>query len=138
MPKETIWGKRYIAQVHEADERTGRWINQLKWDGDPVDKDGKPLPRPANEHLVRSPSIEVYWARPEERPIFAYDEVAEGVVQLGLDVDRFEALEWAMRLEKDEDITSTALITEGLTRSQINHLIKILKKARDQAFGADE
>lgn len=72
------------------------------------------------DHQVPHPNLEVTWDRS--------DVEEEGRVTVRFTLDEFYHKHYS-----GEVITSN-----GLTRKQINHLIKTLRRARNAAFGEDE
>ena len=141
MPKETVhWGKKYKLVKTEATESTSEWYEKYPWDGSyQQDDQGNTLPLPPNTEAARYPSLEVVWTRPEERSPVAYDEDPEGFVQIGMRLDMVD-MRHAMRYDNldDPDLTAKTFFTGSLTRHQINQMIRVLKRARDAAFGTDE
>lgn len=144
MPKETAhWGKRYISKHIPETEEHGEWWDELPYHGIESDFKGNREELPENQVATRSPSVEVHWSRPEEHAAVAYDEIPTGKVQIGLTLDRGE---WAMyhsyylNEEKAErnGVSSTTIFTKALSRAEINNLIKVLRRARDAAEGADQ
>lgn len=141
MPKETVhWGKRYKLVKHEATETTGEWLEEFPWDGSyQEDGNGNTLPLPPDTQAARSPSLEVIWTRPDERAPVAYDEDPEGFVQVGMMIDMVDMKNYFRHDDlNDPDLVTKTFYTRGLTRTQINQMIRTLKRARDAAFGSDE
>ena len=58
-----------------------------------------------------------------------------GWVQVSLSLSRERMHKWVASLTHDEP--SLSLYSEVLDRGEINRLIRTLRKARDQAYGAD-
>lgn len=61
-----------------------------------------------------------------------------GWVQMSLDIPRKKWEENYQFIAQETSISSRALYTDILTRTEINNLIKTLRRARDAAYGADE
>jgi hypothetical protein len=57
-------------------------------------------------------------------------------VQLSVEVDR-EHLK-RMLAEEPDDVSTIKFFTAALERSEVNHAIKTLRRARNSAFGVDE
>lgn len=79
----------------------------------------------SSDRLIEESSLDVHWQR-------------DMWVQISLDIPRDKWIERAKEVESDKERISTAMYTETLTRDEINKMIRTLRKARDQAFGADE
>lgn len=75
-------------------------------------------------------ALHVSWERGSERG-------SDGHVQVSIQVPTPVVVARAGRIE-GEDVTATAFYAPGLTRTEINHLIRTLRRARDAAFGSDE
>ena len=69
------------------------------------------------------PLVQVHW-QPEDH------------VQFSVQVDK-AALRRAVE-ENDDDSSTVGFFTETLSRQELNNAIKVLRRARNQAFGADE
>jgi hypothetical protein len=65
----------------------------------------------------------------------ALGEDPEGHVQIGIDIDIVDLED---RMRYSDGVTARTFYTDRLTRAQINHLIRTLKRARTAAFGEDE
>lgn len=85
--------------------------------------------------LTREPNVEIVWTRPEETVQQTGVDPA-GWVQIGIDLDGVD-LEDRMRYS-GSNTTAKTFYTESLTRHQINELIRVLKRARNAAYGSDE
>lgn len=134
MPRETVhWGKRYLIVEHpETEDHSGFW-EEYPYEGHQTDGKGNVLPFPPNTSLAQAPSVEVIWAKPESfGPLM---EDPEGWVNIALRVDQND---FDHNRDLSEDKESFRVITRSLTRRQINDMIKVLKRARDAAFGEDE
>lgn len=140
MPKEVVhWGKRYIQKIVPETEKHQIYYEELPFEGRVVDpKTGLTQPLPEGEREARSPSLEVYWARPEEFSPAAYDEDPEGHVQIGMSIDRAEIDLFIKEIElHGENLTAHTFFTRAMTRYQINNTIKVLQRARDSALLPD-
>ena len=116
MPRERIvHGNIYETITHAETESVGEWFEIKKWDG-----------AKTTNPLRTDPSFDVSWDRDH------------GFVQLSMDIEKQQWLEISSDLNKDTEIVSRAIFTEGLSRQEINNLIRTLRRARDAAFGADE
>lgn len=75
--------------------------------------------------IQEQPSVDVTWNRDP------------GYVQISIEApaDYWERFE---KGRKDGGQTHYGIFSETLTRQEINHLIRTLRRARDAAFGADE
>ena len=140
MPKETVhWGKQYRLVRHPETELTGEYYSE-------EDYDPKHGVLSSDEQIGTTPKLEVHWSRPGEWAPLDPREDQEGFVQISLSVGRVELEQFIRNWEREKNeesddsyhITSHGFFTRGLSRTQINNMIKVLKKARDQAFGADE
>lgn len=146
MPKQVVhWGKHYKLVKQEPTENSFSkepWYDEYQWDGSyQTDNEGNILPLPPGTEAARYPTVEVVWTRPEDGAHRAYDEDAEGHVQIGMMIDMVD-MRHHFRYDKDgindPDLKAKTFYTRGLTRTQINEFIKTLKRARDAAFGADQ
>src|SRR5215217_3981185 len=132
MPKETVhWGKQYVARTHKETEDTSKWVEQLNYEGH---LEGQVWPD--TDALVRSPKVEIFWDRPNEAHL-PLDEDPDGFVQIGMVIDEFE-LQQRIKEANDDSIQSRGFYTVKISRSQINEMIRVLKRARNSAYGADE
>ncbi len=135
MPRETIkHPKPFLRVQHKETEDTSSWWEALPFEGYQVDDKGRTLPLPPNTALAFHDSVEIGWSRPapDNLPV---GEEASGSVNVSISYDVFDVQE--MLRVSDSDVTQVTL-SSGLTRSQINAMIRTLKRARDAAFGADE
>jgi peptidoglycan hydrolase-like protein with peptidoglycan-binding domain len=86
---------------------------------------------------TRHPNLEVVWTRKEEYNVSVpAGEDPEGWVQIGIDLDKVDLMDY-MRYD-DDSVTAKTFYTDKLTRHQINELIRVLKRARNAAYGSDE
>ena len=76
--------------------------------------------------LREAPSVDVLWNREGEW------------VQLAIDAPRDWWERFMASYENSPEQHSFPVVTEVLTRKEINHLIRTLRRARDAAYGADE
>lgn len=139
MPKQVVkWGKQYLLVHHPATENTGEWWeNGVPFHGIAYDvQTGDPLPLPENSQLTREPNVEVVWSRQDDNGPHPASEDPEGWVQLGLDIDKVDLID-RMRYD-DDSVTARTFYTDKLSRHQINELIRVLKRARNAAYGSDE
>jgi hypothetical protein len=84
--------------------------------------------QPENTRIRQDPSVDITWNR-------------AGWVQISFDIEREQWIENAKELEAEGEQPYTVfrgIYSESLSRSEINNIIKVLRKARDQAYGADE
>lgn len=90
---------------------------------------GDPIPEGAT--VTEEPSLDVTWQR---------DSANEGIgwVQVSIDMPRDKWFSNIKELEADASIIGRAIYTETLSRDELNKMIRVLRRARDQAFGADE
>lgn len=144
MPKETVhWGKHYKLVKKESTLRDGSpWYDEYSWDGSyQTDEKGNILPLPPGTEASRYPSVEVSWSRPRDRATLPYDEDPEGTVQIGMEVNMVDMRQSFRHSEgglDDPDLKAKTFYTRSLTRTQINNMIKTLKRARDAAYGEDQ
>jgi len=85
---------------------------------------------PEGSTITEEPSFDVSWRKG--------DDGDGGWVQFSIDLPRDKWFEAIKELEADESVVSRAIYTETLTRDELNKAIRVLRRARDQAFGADE
>lgn len=120
MPRERVHhGKLYVEidLQKTSDQPQGVEIREY----DPNDKS---IPKDAK--VSEEPSLDVTWSRDQ------------GYVQVSIDMSREQWLTNTKQLEDDPNVIKRAIYTDGLSRQEINHLIRTLRRARDSAFGADE
>lgn len=89
---------------------------------------GEKLPKGA--YVTEEPSLEVTWTRS--------GDMLGGWVQVSIDMPREKWLENMKTLEDDPNVIARAMYTDSLSRQEINNMIKVLRRARDAAYGADE
>ncbi|WP_280389820.1 hypothetical protein [Nocardia wallacei] len=65
-------------------------------------------------------------------------QVVSDGVKTSLDVHWGRDTFVQLGVARDEGKQGSSLWSESLTRDQINHLIRVLRRARDQAYGRDE
>ena len=82
-------------------------------------------------YITEEPSLDVSWLRDTSGE-------STGWVQVSIDMPRKVWFERVKELESDVNQISQAVYTETLTRDELNKMIRVLRRARDQAFGADE
>lgn len=142
MPKEVIhWGKQYLLVHHPKSETVSEYWDQEPFTGVPGSPDPN-TPSPTleeflgeNRRLTREPNLEVVWVRPEDSAPVPRGEDQEGHVQIGINL---EVVDMEDRLRYSDGAVAHTFYTDGLTRGQINNLIRVLKRARNSAFGSDE
>lgn len=142
MPKEVVhWGKQYVLRHHPKTDTIGEYWEQEPFNGVPGSFDPN-TPGPSLEEylgetgrLTREPNLEVVWVRPEDRSPAPRGEDQEGHVQIGIDLDMVDMED---RLRYTDGDSAHTFYTDRLTRGQINNLIRVLKRARNAAFGSDE
>jgi hypothetical protein len=84
---------------------------------------------PGAVNVTEDPSLDVTWHS---------GSVGDGSVQVSIDLPREIWLKTARELEKTPDQIKQAVFTDAMSRSEINHMIRVLRRARDQAHGKDE
>jgi hypothetical protein len=135
MPKETVqWGSPFIAKPGED----GTWFS---FDTTPYSEvtdlgTGQTESLPEGVIVSRENHLDLVWSRAGEYGARPRGEDPEGSVQLVLDVDSAEFKNLYLRQETSD--ASVRVYSKKLTRHQINTLIKLLKRSRDAAYGADE
>lgn len=87
---------------------------------------GQPPELEEGQHIDYTPGVELNWSRDM------------GHVQLSIEFPREQWIANAEELKNDPQVTKRAIFTDGLSRYQINKMIKTLRRARDAAHGADE
>lgn len=143
MPKEVLHkGALYLLKSHPKTETVGAWTEELEYDPPryayPGAEKAENRPLPDDVVVTSYPSVEIFWSKPEDRAPVAAFEDEEGFVQFGMDVSREEILRVAEELKKNPEITAHGFYTRSLTRFQLNKAVKVVQRARNQAFGADE
>lgn len=82
-----------------------------------------------DDHILREePSLDVSWR----------NEDVGGWVQICFDAPRDWWERFIAAFDESPEQHHFAAFTSVLTRGQINHLIKSLRRARDRAYGADQ
>lgn len=118
MPRETIIRGALLVATPVNDTRDpGPGLILDLYHGGPI---------PGGSNLVHDADVDVAWDRDGE------------VVQIGFTLSRERWLEVADMLREQPDITAHAEYTAPVSRAEINHTIRTLKRARDAAYGADE
>lgn len=80
---------------------------------------------PKGAIVTEQPSLDVHWNRDGE------------YVQLAIDAPRTYWQRFLESYEGSPEATRFGVFTDRLTRSELNHLIRTLRRARDAAYGAD-
>lgn len=135
MPRETVhWGRKYLIVEHPETEEHSAFWSEHPFEGRQMDTKGNMVPYPPDTSYARSPSVEVLWSKPGTFNLPEGD-TEEGFVNIAFQINRndFEHNE-----DLSEDREEFRVFTRGLTRRQINDMIRTLKRARDAAFGEDE
>lgn len=137
MPRETVFrGKKVVWVEHPETENVGAWTEHLeyKWPVmNPGDTDFKDQ-NPEDGIIIQGSELEVSWSKPGEWT----PEDEDGFVQVAINVDRHEILRISKELEENPTITMSAFYTPGIPRSKLNELVRVIKRARNAAFGTDE
>lgn len=121
---------------HPQDGTTHAWTEHLEYKYpvlNPGDTDFKDQ-NPEGSIIVNGPELEVSWSKPGEWT----PEDEDGFVQVSINVDRNEILRIAKELEENPTITMSAFYTSGIPRTKLNELVRVVKRARNAAFGTDE
>lgn len=134
MPRETIHYGREYARV-SVPETDGRGAYEYELEAHEAKA------REAEGHVTFStkPHLDLLWQRPSDIGQ-ALGEEPNGSVQVSISLTP-QDMQWRInRLQgHPEDLEDfSTFYTERLTRSQINHFIRTLKRARDAAYGSDE
>ena len=79
-----------------------------------------------NQVLREEPSLDVFWNRDGE------------YVQVAIEAPSYWWKKFMEGRVDDPQILSFSAFTNVLTRKEINHMIRILRRARDAAYGSDE
>lgn len=116
MPKETVHHGTKYAEIPNGNGITIEVI--------PLD--GLSSPMPPGTVITEDPSLEVAWTR----------DMAH--VQVAIDMPRELWIQIAQDLSTDDRVSRKAIYTGVLTRQEINHTIRTLRRARDAAYGSDE
>lgn len=80
---------------------------------------------PVHDRADEEPTLHVNW------------DNDQGLVQVSLNMTTERYVRWAERLDPAV-VSHTSQYTPILTRSEINRLIRVLRTARDKAYGKDE
>lgn len=129
MPRERIQhGVTYVIEQEGATEATDVY-------GEPIGlKAHRARPYQPGEILAEGetleeqPSVDVTWRREPE---------GAGWVQVSIEAPT----DWWGRFNKsyeDVEVSHWGVFSEVMTRQEINHMIRTLRRARDAAYGADE
>ena len=113
MPKETI-----VPAISYVFDKTGKQVDQGIATAD--------FTVPEGGSIDTTPKVELNWSREHEH------------VQISIEFSRESWISIAKELEEDPRVAAKAIYSPGLSRYEINKLIKTLRRARDAAFGADE
>jgi hypothetical protein len=137
MPKETVhYGMPYVEVVVPATKEMGEYRYTL----DPDEATKAIAAGTVDESQVLhgyTPAVQVYWSKPSDAVRF--DEDPEGFVQLGVEISELEFSHYVqMFLEAPQDAANRTFYTRKMTRIQLNSMIRVLKRARDAAYGSDE
>jgi len=125
MPKERIkHGRIMIRDAQRSKDIGGITVPGAVLE---YEHDGEtPIPETATTSVM--PSLDLYWNRDY------------GEVQLSFVAEKrwfIDALEEPMTSEQVDPATQISIYSESLSRSELNHFIRTLRRARDAAFGAD-
>jgi len=126
VPKERVHHGKLYNESKDVVVEAGQPTSKVRI---PFDMDSSGTPE---GYITRTePSLDITWNR-------------SGWVQVSID---FERAQWKRIVEEQDRYEaelgenapmSQAIYTDVLTRAEINNMIKVLRKARDQAYGADE
>lgn len=84
---------------------------------------------PPGSHVYTDPALHVHWQPTGQ-------DFGTGHVQVSV---QMEASYFKARAESlDESVSHTSVFTPELSREEINKLIRVLRTARDKAYGRDE
>ncbi len=81
---------------------------------------------PEGGHSDTTPAVDLNWSKEHEH------------VQVSVEFDRDRWIAIADELKANPEVSKKAIYSPGMSRYQINKLIKTLRRARDAAFGSDE
>lgn len=121
MPRERIkHGNHYIEKTstegatEDSNPTSSTW--KLWNPGDPI---------PDGCTVREDPSLDLNWNR------------EAGWVQVSIEMT---AAQWIVNADelRDGNVSHRAIYTDVLTRQEINHMIRTLRRARDAAYGSDE
>lgn len=140
MPRETIQYGRDFAKVtvppsethsgyeYELDARTAK----AKLESGELHK--------SNVRFDAKPHLDILWSRPISHMSLPAGEEPNGSVQVQITMSPATMQDRINHIAAHpEDLEHFAnVFTEPLTRSQINQMIRHLKRARDAAYGTDE
>lgn len=140
MPRETVhYGRDYATvTVHPSKGHDGYTYEMRAEDAKLATLNGE-LDK-ADVRFSNKPHLDVLWNRPLDRLSLPAGEDPSGSVQVQIGLNPTEMQSRIDHIaEHPEDLEAFSLFfTESLSRHQINHLIRTLKRARDAAYGADE
>lgn len=139
MPKETVhYGWHYVEYTHPGSSDHGPWREAIDRDQWTELVNSGRLDEKRGEH-AHSPMLQVFWSRPAPAEVTPFDEDPVGAVQVGLQVSEVEMRRYSeMFAAAPQDEGNRLVLTRGLSRGQVNNLIRVLMRARNAAFGADE
>lgn len=125
MPRERIHHGKMCVYLPSDDTDTTGYPLQARVYTEWTPELGKELGPDAE--MFTEPSLDISWTR----------EPA-GYVQTSICFSRERWIEIGKMLEDDHLVSEYSIYTDVLSRDEINNMIRVLKRARDQAYGADE
>lgn len=139
MPKETVhWGWAYAKVTVPPTKDQGGYFYPLDRDLAVQAVQRGEIDATNVEH-THSPQLELHWSRAADTPPTPLGEDRVGSVQLAIQVSETEFRDYIRMFEEaPKDDPNRLFLTRRMSRSEINHLIRHLKRARDAAYGADE
>ena len=87
---------------------------------------GRVIPKDEGDGTEALPTLDVHWQREGRH------------VQVAIELPTERWIEIADDLRNTDNVTARAIFTDAMTREQINHTIRTLRRARGSAYGADE
>lgn len=140
MPRETVhYGRDYaIITVRPTKDQSG-WMYDMSAEEAKKSIATGELDK-ADVRFSNKPHLDVLWSRPIDQLSLPVGEEPRGAVQVQIGLNPTEMQSRIDHIaEHPEDLEAfSVFFTESLSRHQINHLIRTLKRARDAAYGSDE
>lgn len=140
MPRETVhYGRDYaIVTVHPTKDQSGFYYETTPEQAKASVATG--ALKTADVRYDTKPHLDVLWSRPIDLMALPVGEDPRGSVQVQIALSPSEMQSRIDHIaEHPDDLEGFSFIfTESLSRHQINHMIRTLKRARDAAYGSDE
>lgn len=129
MPRETIQHARIVVRHEEPPVVFDEHGGNLQYPLVSAIVDREYVPNEAlgvHDTLIEGSAVSLHWSRDAE------------YVQIGIEAPRKFWDSFIQGYDSSKELHRYELYTESLTRKEINDLIKVLRRARDAAYGTDE